>query len=127
MNDNTEPAGGTRYSKGKPGPMWTPALGLLEVARVTEYGGRKYAPHDWHRGQSYSTLINSAARHLLHILSAGPLSKDPESGLLHAAHACWNLLCLLHFHHEGRDAELDDLSRWVDVGTEEKEAVCAPF
>lgn len=96
--------------------MWTPALGLLEVARVTEYGSRKYAPHDWHLGQSYSTLMGSAARHFLKALSLGPIATDEESGLLHLAHAAWNILCILHFHYEGREG-VDDLSCWVDVRT----------
>ena len=117
--NNTETAGGTRYSEGKPKPMWTPALGLLEVAKVTEYGATKYAPHDWWVGQSYSGLVNSAARHMMQVLSYGPRARDRESGLLHTAHAAWNLLCLLHFHHEGRDTELDDLSGFVGVTTEE--------
>ena len=116
---NTEHAGGTRYSEGKPSPMWTPALGVLEVAKVTEYGAQKYAPHDWWSGQSYSTLVGSASRHVLRMLCYGPLSRDKESGLLHAAHAAWNLLCLLHFHNEGRDKELDDLTKWVGKVTGE--------
>jgi hypothetical protein len=124
---NTETAGGTRFSEGKPNPMWTPALGLLEVARVTSYGSQKYAPHDWMQGQSYSTLINSAARHFLSMLVHGPLSCDSESGLLHAAHCAWNLLALLTFHTLGRDEELDDLSKWIGVTTGEKKVTALTY
>jgi len=120
---DTEQAGGTRYSEGKPTPMWTPALGILEVARVTEYGNRKYAPLDWWAGQSFSTLIGSASRHLFAMLVYGPLSRDKESGLLHAAHCAWNLLCLLHFVYEGREEELDDLSKWIGVTAAQKKEV----
>jgi hypothetical protein len=118
---NTDTSGGTRYSEGKPNPMWTPALGLLEVAKVTEYGSRKYAAHDWWVGQSFSTLMGSAGRHFFAMLVYGPLSRDKESGLLHAAHCCWNLLCLLNFVYEGREEELDDLSKWVGVTTAQKQ------
>ena len=121
--ENTDTSGGTRFSAGKPNPMWTPALGLLEVAKVTEYGNKKYAPSDWWVGQTFSTLIGSASRHLLAMLVYGPLSKDKESGLLHAAHCCWNLLCLLNFVYEEREAELDDLSEWVGVTTAQKKEI----
>lgn len=118
--ENVETAGGTRFSAGKPPLVGAPVLGLLEVGRVAEYGARKYAPFDWHLGQSFSTLLNSAMRHMLRCVNA-PLARDEEeSGLLHLGHAAWNLLCLLHFIEEGRAEELDDITPWHGVSTAEK-------
>lgn len=89
------------------------------VSRVTEMGAEKYAPHDWHVGQSFSTLVNSGARHTMRAIISYH-SVDPESGLEHRFHGAWNWLCLLTFIREGRAEELDDLTPWVDVTTDMK-------
>ena len=129
MSDNTEQSGGTRFNSGKPGMWWAiPMYGLRAVARVTMRGSEKYAPLDWACGQSYSTLIDSASRHWLEVLTSGPLARDEESGLLHLAHCAWNILCLLHFIEQGRD-DLDDVSKWTGVTTamkQDAEAHVAP-
>lgn len=118
---DTEAAKGTRYSTGKPKLVATPILGMYEVARVGEYGAAKYALLDWHLGQSFSTLLNCAARHLFKALM-NPLARDPESGCLHLGHAAWNVLALLHFIEEGRAHELDDVSPWIGVPASERAA-----
>jgi len=120
---NTEQAGGTRFSSGKPSMWHAPWMGLMEVCRVSTYGGKKYAPLDWERGQSFSTLLNSGMRHMLQAMS-NPLSRDEESGLLHLGHAAWNLLTLLHFVETGR-TDLDDITKWQGVSTAEKARLAA--
>lgn len=111
---NTEKAGGSRFSTGKAPLVSAPVKGLLEVGRISDMGGKKYAPFDWKEGQSFSTLLNSAMRHMLEAISA-PLARDKDSGRLHVGHAAWNLLCLLHFVEEGMDPVLDDVSCWHGV------------
>lgn len=101
-------------------PVPYPALGLWEVARVSCYGVEKYAEYDWDQGQAFSTLLSCAMRHVCKMLAFGPLSRDgyhgdePEgtqySGLMHAAHAAWNIMCLLDFVEQTRLAELDDVT-----------------
>lgn len=118
--ENTDKSGGTRFSAGKPGMWWAiPMKGLRLVARVTMHGSKKYAPLDWACGQSYSTLLDSASRHWLEVLTDGPLARDEESGEYHLAHCAWNILCLLHFIEQGRD-DLDDVSDWQGVTTDIK-------
>lgn len=118
---NTERSGGTRFSAGKPGMWWAvPMKGLRLVARVTMRGAEKYAPLDWACGQSYSTLLDSASRHWIEVLTNGPLARDEETDLLHLAHCAWNILCLLHFIEEGR-TDLDDVSEWQGVTTAMKQ------
>jgi hypothetical protein len=121
---NTEQAGGTRYSTGKAPLVHAPLLGMLEVGRVAEYGAGKYAPRDWQCGQSFSTLLNCALRHLFRA-ALSPQSRDPESGLLHAGHAAWNLLALLHFIETGRADELDDVTPHIGVTATERKARAA--
>jgi hypothetical protein len=120
-NKNGERSGGTRYNQSKPGMFWAiPMLGLRLVARVTMHGAKKYAPLDWAEGQSFSTLLDCASRHLLTMLTDGPWAKDAESGLYHAAHLGWNVLCLLHFMEQKRH-DLDDVTQWQGVTTSVKE------
>lgn len=118
---NTEKAGGTRFSEGKPG-LWAgvPVIGLRLVARVTQYGAEKYSLMDWKAGQSFSTLIDSATRHWLAVLQHGPWSKDEESGIYHMSHCGWNILALLTFM-ELRRYDLDNVSGWVGVTTAMKQ------
>jgi hypothetical protein len=124
MSDtNTETAGGTRFSEGKPGMWWAaPLYGLRLVAKVTEAGSGKYAPRDWYEGQSFSTLLDSMFRHTLDVMLYGPTSRDEETGLYNLAHAAWNILALLTFLEEGREEELDDVTPWFGVTTQEKRA-----
>lgn len=122
MPKNTEDAGGSRYSEGKPAGWWyAPIYGLQLVADVWEYGAKKYAPMDWKEGQSFSTLLDCAMRHTLDVLHKGPYARDPESGAYHAAHACWNWLCLLTFMSLGRD-DLNDVDEWRGVTAEDDDA-----
>lgn len=110
---NTESAGGSRFSAGKPQMWMAPWGGMMEVCRVAEFGAKKYAPMDYRSGQSFSTLLNSGMRHLLAAIR-DPQSRDPESGLLHLGHLAWNVLCLLDHLASGRD-DLDDITPWQGV------------
>jgi len=117
---NTERAGGTRYSEGKPRGAWfLPVLGLRLVQRVAMNGAEKYAPRDWFEGQSYSTLLDCAWSHTLKVMIYGPKAIDEESGCYHAAHAAWNWLALLAFIEMGR-ADVDDVTPWFGVNAERK-------
>lgn len=99
-----------------------PVYGLDEVCRISQAGAEKYAPLDWEVGQSFSTLLSSAWRHLRSAVSMGAASRDEESGFLHVAHALWNILCLLHFIAVGRGQELDDVTRWRGITAAQKQA-----
>lgn len=114
MMENTETAGGSRYSTGKVPQIYAPWGGMEEVCRVSAMGAEKYAPYDYLNGQSFSTLLNSAMRHLRKAVRS-PLERDPESGCLHLGHAAWNLLCLLDFIEQGRAWELDDVTPWHGI------------
>lgn len=112
-----------------------PALGMWEVGRVSVYGAEKYAEFDWNQGQAFSTLLSSARRHVDKMLAFGPWSVDQWHGdeppdtkysrLLHAAHAAWNIACLLDFIEQGRADELDDVSVWHGYVAAQKKAALA--
>lgn len=118
---NTETSGGTRFSEGKPGMWWAvPMMGLRLIAKVTEAGARKYAPRDWAEGQSFSTLIDCAMRHMIEVCHRGPWAIDEDTGAYHAAAVGWNILCLLTFMELERH-DLDDVTKWHGVTTAMKQ------
>lgn len=70
-------------------------LALMEVARVAGYGTRKYERFNFLRGYPWSLTMDAASRHLL--LHWSGEDRDPESGLLHAAHFAWHGLTACSF------------------------------
>lgn len=67
---------------------------LLEVARVADYGAKKYTRGGWkHVSEAQLRYADALARHELAQYSEG--DTDGESGLLHLTHMAWNALALL--------------------------------
>ncbi len=92
--DKPGPGEGHKYSSDKIDWTLIPWDGLEEVAKVLEYGAKRYARENW-RDVPNSTFeyTKAAFRHL--IAMARGETHDPESGLLHAAHlaCCAIFLC----------------------------------
>jgi hypothetical protein len=65
---------------------------MLELARVYGYGEEKYARYNYLKGYPWSLSVDALFRHLLAFLAGE--DRDPESGLLHTAHAAWHALTL---------------------------------
>lgn len=77
-----------------------------DCARVFEYGRQKYPAWNWSKGMPWSVPIGCAARHLLAMITQGPLALDAESRLPHRGHVMCNLVMLLWFethYPEGDD------------------------
>lgn len=69
---------------------------LIEIAKVTTFGATKYTPNGWKKvPNAQERYADAMYRHLLY--EAGGEDIDPDSKLLHAAHAAWNALALLEF------------------------------
>ena len=86
---------GLKYDGGKPRAALVLggfANALLEVAKVGTFGAEKYAPNNW-KLVDRERYEDALFRHLLQWQS-GELV-DPETGLLHLAHAAWNALAIL--------------------------------
>lgn len=72
------------------------------MARVLDFGRKKYAEWNWARGMPYSVVIGAMARHLLGSdaysgMWDDPVGRDPESGELHAGHVACNVGFLLQY------------------------------
>ena len=70
------------------------ARALQEVSKVGTYGARKYTDSGWVEvPNGVPRYTDAMIRHLLREAEGEPY--DPDTGLLHAAHAAWNALARL--------------------------------
>lgn len=68
-----------------------------EVAKVLEFGAKKYDPENWKLVDDPQRYFAAAMRHLV-AWKKGKL-KDDETGLPHLSHACCCLLFLMWHDH----------------------------
>ena len=78
-------ATGLKYDSGKAPLSLLDGDWLLGVARVLDFGKKKYAAHNWRQGIAISRLLDAALRHILAFNGGEDI--DPESGLPHLDHA----------------------------------------
>ena len=93
MNDQS-PDQGLRYNTGKPqlSLVLEAPNALRGVARVLEFGAKKYDRSNWKRGLPYTEITDSLLRHMLAFFEGEEL--DAESGLPHTDHIATNALFL---------------------------------
>jgi len=71
----------------------------MEIAKVLEYGGRKYDDNNWCKGANWSRYLGALQRHIL--AWAGDEDLDQDTKINHLAHAGCNLLFLLQYQLSG--------------------------
>ncbi len=76
--------------------LW-PALN--ELAKVTEFGAKKYEEDNYLDGIDPRLLYDAAMRHIFKAMNGEV--RDQESELDHLAHAAWNCLALLTYRKLG--------------------------
>lgn len=111
--------GGVKDNRGKPAVDLMPMKPLLAVGRVLGFGARKYKPHNWRLGLSWSQTIGSALRHVMAFADGEDI--DPESGECHIDNAICQLLFLSEYYHTGTGQD----DRWSSIDAEQKEAARA--
>lgn len=87
---------GLRYNAGKLRYDLVPGRAVEEIAKVFTFGANKYAPRNWEKGMSWTTVLASLKRHIAAFESGEDF--DPESGLLHLGHAGCNIAFLLEYY-----------------------------
>jgi hypothetical protein len=105
FNEPQRTVGGVKHDQEKPLVALIPGSALLEEAKVWTFGAKKYGNWNWANGLVYSRLVSAMLRHTIAIMMGE--DKDPESGLLHAAHIRCTAGMLIEFHQTNR-TELDD-------------------
>lgn len=86
---------GKKYDSGKSPLDLLPTYPLLEIAKVLDFGAKKYEKQNWRKGMSWSRLIGAALRHITAWNEGEDL--DPETGLSPLAHASCCLLFLQEY------------------------------
>lgn len=86
---------GTKFDEGKVDLSLLPITPLEYIARVLEFGAKKYGATNWRKGMSWRRLAAACLRHIFAYLRGEDL--DPESGLPHLAHAACCLIFLLWY------------------------------
>lgn len=99
--------GGTKHDNGKAGMDLVPYDAIVEVAKVLDFGAKKYSPGNWAKGIEFSRLIAAAERHLGELKEGRDI--DPESGLNHSAHIACNILFLIWMQKHRPDLD----NRWI--------------
>ena len=92
--------GGVKADTGKPVFDLLPVESLAEIARVLEFGAKKYDAWNWSRGMKWLRLWNACIRHLFAWVAGENI--DPETGLSHLAHAGCCILFMLSYEQTGR-------------------------
>ncbi len=108
--------GGTKFDQGKP------RMGLVEpefiagMARVLDFGEKKYGAQNWKKGLERGRVIDAALRHLAAFQSGEEV--DGETGESHCLHAA---CCLMFLHYYGQKAQASSvrdvqerIKKWAD-------------
>jgi len=97
MADTTTSLQALRFNQGKVklSLLLSAPDALKGVARVMEFGAKKYGRDNWMKGLPYTEVLDSGLRHLLAFSNGEEL--DPESELPHIDHALCNILFLGQF------------------------------
>jgi hypothetical protein len=91
MTDLKAPEQAVKHDQGKPDFSLISYELMEAVARVREFGAKKYSKNNWKLGFKVTRSCAAALRHIFLFLSGQTI--DDESGLSHLAHA---VCCLEH-------------------------------
>ena len=94
-NDGVDCSQGVKFDTGKPPMGLLPWKALTEIAKVLDFGAKKYNSYNWAKGMKWSRLYDAALRHLSVWIEGE--DKDQETGLSHLAHAGCCILFLLTY------------------------------
>lgn len=96
-----------RFNEGKRQWDLVDFKSLEPMVEVLEFGSKKYAAHEWQKGQNTILICNSLMRHLMAFMNGE--DNDPESKLSHIGHIQCNAMFLNYMLREKK--ELDDRAK----------------
>lgn len=95
-----------RYNEGKVRLDLVPYESVEEIAKVLEFGAKKYSEGNWEKGLSIKKCMASLLRHAFAYMKGERV--DPETGLSHIAHIGCNVFFILWY--EKYKPELYDIN-----------------
>ena len=95
----TNPPEFKKFDQGKPAYHLLMPEFLDGVAKVLEFGARKYEPNNWARGAEWSRYFAALQRHMW--AWWGGEDNDPETGMSHLYHAGCCLMFLSSYLERG--------------------------
>ncbi len=90
---------GVKLDEGKARFDLLPPDALLQVTRVYTFGAKKYAARNWENGMDWGRVYAAQQRHM-NAFWGGEMY-DPETGLMHTAHAAFGALTLCAYSLRG--------------------------
>jgi hypothetical protein len=106
---------GKKFDSGKEPLDLLPMEALFEIAKVLDFGKKKYDRGNWAQGIELSRLISASLRHTYKFNQGEDL--DPESNINHLAHAACNLMFAIWMYKN--KPQFDD--RWIKETEKKKE------
>jgi hypothetical protein len=110
--------GADRHNEGKPEWSLVDFKSLEPLVNVLMYGCQKYDRHNWKKGLSITSVLDSLYRHI-NAFQSGE-TNDKESGLPHIGHAMANLMFIQYYldtlpelDDRGKDNKLKEISEVV--------------
>ncbi len=88
-------SGATKFDGDKVRMELLPEEALVEVSKVFTFGSKKYGDFNYMKGMEWLRLVGAVRRHMSSFVRRE--DEDPESGLLHLAHAAAGILMLLEY------------------------------
>ena len=86
---------GIKNDQGKPRLDLISPIALEELAKVLDFGSKKYDTWNWSKGLAYTRVLAAILRHTYKYVSGETI--DPETGISHMAAVMCNAMFLLHF------------------------------
>lgn len=90
-----EDLAGKKNDTGKAPVSLISSVFIFEVAKVLDFGQKKYSSWNWKKGFIWSRVISAVLRHIFQWLAGE--DKDSETGLSHLSHAACGLMFLIDF------------------------------
>ncbi len=90
---------GKKFDNGKPPLGLVHGIAITEIAKVLDFGAKKYDRHNWLKGMKWSRVYDALLRHTYAWI--GGEDKDSETSLSHLAHMGCCIMFLIVYEKLG--------------------------
>jgi len=90
---------GKKFDNGKPSLGLVPGIAITEIAKVLDFGAKKYDRYNWAKGMKWSRLYDASLRHLFAWIDKNSI--DEETNLSHLSHSACCIMFLIVYEKLG--------------------------